>query len=200
MKIRISRQPYPNAKLWYYGHCSLDGVYNFPAKEFGISTVTGSKRTTTGHLVRTSYYNRQDEIKIPKRFYISSRSKLDGNFHNNPYLGAAADDKMKLFSTMFHLCIENSVEPNYFTEKIIDCVRCKTIPIYYGCPNIQDFLDIKGIIRIDEDVSKGIDLINKLTPGLYDELLPTVEENYILAEKFINFPKRLKEFIGMLIK
>ena len=39
----------------------------------------------------------------------------------------------------FSITIENSKSKNYFTEKILDCFACGTIPIYWGCPNIGDY-------------------------------------------------------------
>jgi len=190
----------PKARFWLYGHCSFEGSYLFPTKEFSVSAVTGCKNATIGHQLRLAYYNRQRDIKISRRFYVSSRSKIERNAFSNPFLGGKADDKMKLFDSMFHLCIENSIEPNYFTEKLIDCIRCKTVPIYFGCPNIKNFLNPKGIIKIDSDVDRGIELLNSLSIDLYKALLPIIDENCNLAEKYINFPQRLKNFIGELIE
>ena len=46
----------------------------------------------------------------------------------------------------YSLIIENVQERNYFTEKLVDAVLCRTVPIYWGCPNIGDFMDTSGMI------------------------------------------------------
>lgn len=58
----------------------------------------------------------------------------------------------------FSVVIENVREPNYFTEKLVDAVLCETVPIYWGCPNIDRFLDPEGMILCNsaEDVRNAI--------------------------------------------
>lgn len=40
----------------------------------------------------------------------------------------------------FALCFENIEFPGYVTEKIIDCLVAGLVPIYWGAPDIQDFV------------------------------------------------------------
>jgi hypothetical protein len=76
-----------------------------------------------------------------------------------------------------------------FYKKLIDCFVTGTVPIYYGCPSIGDFFDIRGMIIIDSpnDLYK----IN-ISKELYDSMLPyignnfnTAIDNYLLAENHI---------------
>lgn len=39
----------------------------------------------------------------------------------------------------FNLCFENCVADGYISEKIIDCLKAHTIPIYLGTPNIDKY-------------------------------------------------------------
>ena len=39
----------------------------------------------------------------------------------------------------YSIAIENASMENYFSEKFTDCILSYTIPIYYGCPNIDKF-------------------------------------------------------------
>jgi hypothetical protein len=65
-------------------------------------------------------------------------------------LGSSDSSKIEIFETyMFSIVIENSRQIHYFTEKIIDCLLTKTIPIYYGCPNISDYFDTSGWIILE---------------------------------------------------
>ena len=47
----------------------------------------------------------------------------------------------------FGLCYENMRDaPGYVTEKIFDCMRAGCVPIYWGAPNIPDFVDAEAFI------------------------------------------------------
>ena len=62
----------------------------------------------------------------------------------------------------FSLCIENSHEKNYVSEKFYDCILNDTIPIYYGCSNIKELLPENGYFLID-DIDDLDSIINLLT-------------------------------------
>jgi hypothetical protein len=51
------------------------------------------------------------------------------------------DKKLQVISNYrFVLCFENCSFPGYITEKIFDCFQAGCIPIYYGAPDIKDFV------------------------------------------------------------
>jgi hypothetical protein len=60
------------------------------------------------------------------------------------------------------ICIENSSQKNYFTEKIIDCLLSWTLPVYWGCPNIHDFFPVDSYRLIDINKPEELsDIINQ---------------------------------------
>lgn len=51
------------------------------------------------------------------------------------------EDKIALLNEYkFSICFENCVFPGYITEKIFDCFFAGCIPIYYGAPDITDYI------------------------------------------------------------
>lgn len=57
------------------------------------------------------------------------------------------DDKLQAMSGFkFALCFENCVFPGYVTEKIFDCFFAGCVPIYYGSPDITDFVPAETFI------------------------------------------------------
>ena len=46
----------------------------------------------------------------------------------------------------FALCFENCIFPGYITEKIFDCFLSGCIPIYFGAPDITDFVPSETFI------------------------------------------------------
>lgn len=166
--------------------------YEFPEKDFSVSTLVGGKRMAPGHLLRQKLWFKESRIAAPKRFFISGNHNQGlENYNNNPVLG---DNKAPLFDSQFHICIENVKRQNWWTEKLEDCMQTKTVPIYYGCPNISDWFDTRGMIIVD-GLEEIIDACNSLTPNTYNEMLPYIEDNYQRSMEYANISERLKKYM-----
>ena len=178
-----------NAHMMFFG-TSWVHDYQFVDKKFQVSHLTGHKNYTTGHKIRQKVHYKQDKITIPKDFYISQYGGVE-NFADNKVL---QHSKFPLFDSQFHICIENSQQANCFTEKLIDCFVTKTIPIYYGAPNIEKYFDISGMFIVNsfEDI---IEVCNSLTDEDYSKRLEYVDKNFELAQKYIIIVDNLKEVI-----
>jgi len=168
--------------------------YFFTNKMFKISNITGHKEFTDGHRLRKRIHYKQNEIKTPTDFYISKYGGVE-NFNNNKILG---EKKEPLFDSQFHICIENSKQKNYFTEKLIDCLQTKTIPIYWGCPNIEDFFDINGIFIANsfEDI---VQICNSVDEKTYENKLEIIEKNFNLSKGFATIVDRLEILIKKIL-
>jgi hypothetical protein len=46
------------------------------------------------------------------------------------------------------ICFENSSLPNYLTEKVYNAYSNGTIPIYWGCPNIEEYVNMSSILYL----------------------------------------------------
>jgi hypothetical protein len=179
----------PNAHKYVFGGCWIHPddreKVDISTKTFSVSMLVGTKNMGEGHLYRSVIYTRQKEIdSIPYTFYRSIRTGKIPEITNNPLF--IWDSKYELFRTyQFSIVIENSKQMNYFTEKIIDCFITKTVPIYWGCPNIGEYFITEGMIILDvptfeEFVSK----ISTLTPDTYLKMLPMIEQNYQRALQY----------------
>jgi hypothetical protein len=63
----------------------------------------------------------------------------------------------------YSIAIENSYSDNYFTEKINDCFLAQTFPLYYGCPNLENYFNSDSFIRIDiHNVDRSIGIIKSV--------------------------------------
>jgi len=60
----------------------------------------------------------------------------------------------------FHICIENVISNNYFSEKIVNPLLSNSIPIYYGCKTIDSYFN--NIIKLSGDVSKDIEMLTHI--------------------------------------
>ncbi len=86
----------------------------------------------------------------------------------------------------FSLVIENSRQPNYFTEKIIDCFLQKTIPIYWGAPNIAEFFDKGGVVACStlEDIKRALTALDRT---FYEKRRDAVEKNFQIAKNYADW-------------
>jgi len=88
-----------------------------------------------------------------------------------------------LLDYRYTIVIENDRTSNYFTEKLIDSLVVGTIPIYWGCPNIGDFFDVRGMIVVNslEDIKKAVAL---LTEEEYLSRIDYIKYNYDKAMQY----------------
>lgn len=169
-----------NSVLFPFGSCWIDeSDQEIHKKTKEVSIIASSKNQTFGHKLRHS-------------LIFANILKLDlfGNGYN------PIDNKISgLRDYRFSVIIENEKIDNWFTEKIIDCLVTGTVPIYWGCPNISEYFDIRGFIIINsfEDFSLKKDLFNEDT---YTEMLPFIKINFDLAKKYTNFWFRIEEEIN----
>jgi GR25 family glycosyltransferase involved in LPS biosynthesis len=55
----------------------------------------------------------------------------------------------------FMICFENKSQPYYLTEKLINAYHSGTIPIYWGCPNTHDFVNLDAILYLKPDYTES---------------------------------------------
>jgi hypothetical protein len=190
----------PNAVLFEFGTTwvELDN-YTFPEKKFSVSFVCGDKYYTSGHKLRHKIWYKQKNFTVPLDFYISGNqscaligantlySNIVPNLNNNKTLGSS---KFDLFDSMFHICVENVSKKYYFSEKLIDCLLTKSIPVYLGCTNVNEYFNPEGII-IFKDYKELLEKCNNLTVDDYLKRKEAIKENFEKAKKWINWPERL---------
>lgn len=169
--------------------------YNFNEKKYQVSNLVGNKNITYGHKLRKIVHENQDKILIPKDFYISRF----GGPQPKPFNKVLGGVKNPLFDSQFHICIENTTQSNLFTEKLIDCLITKTVPIFWGCGNIFDFFDTRGFFIV-KDLGDIIDVCNNLKETTYNDMLPYIEHNYKESLKYAdlsgNFKDKLNEILN----
>src|SRR3990167_2703026 len=197
-------QTNPKARLFHFPNTWVKGYE--PRKEFSVSTVVGGKniQTLEGHELRHELWRKKDMITIPKKFYLSGNAKHFHTFvpwNEADYTGQLilGDSKNPLFDSMFHIAIENTSIANFFTEKLIDCFQTRTVPIYYGCRNISDFFNMDGIIDVN-DVEEIVAVCNYLKPGIYDDMLPALNDNFERSIKWCDQMGQLKNGVTFVLK
>lgn len=163
-------------------------------KEFGMGGFISFKcePMLDGYALRMAILRMQDEIKIPGTVF-NFQGKWKGAEHAYPV--ERKDPGMKW---MFHLSIENQREPGWFTEKLIDAIAARTVPLYFGAPDISSFFDIRGMIILE--AGNFLDQINALRPDDYEIRKGFLDRNYEASKQFWNFDHQLAQKCWSAIK
>lgn len=119
-------------------------------KKNRISAVISTKNFLPGHKNRLRFIEKLMESEIS-----SSIDLYGAGFQH-------IDDKYDALKThKYHLAIENDFKYNYWTEKLTDALIGETLPFYYGCPNIFDYLPSGSLIPIDiKDADASIKILS----------------------------------------
>lgn len=88
----------------------------------------------------------------------------------------------------YSVIIENVREPSFFTEKLIDCLLCETIPIYWGAPDIGDIFDLRGMIVVEE-LAAVVTSLETLSEADYQARLEFVRSNRDKASRYADQEK-----------
>jgi hypothetical protein len=106
-------------------------------------------------------------------------------------------DKNKFFvNAKFHIVCENQVMDNMFSEKLLDCFKTYTVPIYYGCSNIEKYFNPQGIVKFNT-IDEFKHVIDTITPDMYQDLMPYMVDNYNRAKLYWekNIYQRIEDMI-----
>jgi len=172
-------------KVFPFGTCRISKNFQKIYTNFEVSFLCGIKNYLPGHNLRQEIYNSLSHIRNMgiKAFYTYP-SGTPGDYGPKDYV----------FNTsQYSIIVENHRNKNYFSEKLIDCLMSDTIPIYWGCSNIEEHFNTKGIIRFDNTN----DLISKLrclTPDIYESKKSIIAENKDIASNYAGSFETLAQF------
>ena len=174
-----------NAILFPFGDCWVpteeQKIHN---KTKLLSIIVSDKKYLHGHQLRHEVMNS-----------IGEKMDIFGRCCN--YIENKGD---ALRDYKFNVCIENLQNTNWFTEKLIDCLRTGTVPIYWGCPNIGDYFNTKGFFIVNS-FEEIVNVVNNLNDEDYISRLVYIKENFDLSVKYSrNIYKRVDDEIQKLIE
>jgi hypothetical protein len=177
----------PNAKLFPIGAVWTQEA-DTSQKKFQVSYLTSDKNICPGHQYRQDIFNclpisweevaekhgRGQDVKTKFRFL----DQLGVTKHKSPpYLPTKRE---MLVPFQYSIVMENCQRQNNFTEKINDACATKTIPLYWGAPNVSSFYNADAIFSWNT-AQDLFDTLNSLTPELYASKQKAIEENYHTA-------------------
>ena len=168
-------------------HTRFSFHLNITSNKWNWSTLLSQNRNYNNDIENKTKFcsftvsNSRPQERINFFKLLSKYKKVDscGKYNNN-IDEPTPDDIDEFYNFMskykFTICFENSRVDYYFTEKLLNAYNSKTIPIYWGCPQLPDFINMKAIVYIDEftekNIYKAIDRVIELNedPEKYKEV------------------------------
>lgn len=187
---------------WLFGYKYSDKKQKYTFEELRSLTVTKTKNIsiiTSSQKMMPGHSQRMHIIESLKRDFPG---QID-------YFGRGicpVDSKSEgILPYRFHICIENSSIPYYWTEKFADSLLGWAVPIYCGCNNISDYFregyltfnydDYPKLKQIVSDILKNpesmyrkyLDGLEKSRNNLIDKenLIPFVIEQFVKSHEFM---------------
>lgn len=164
---------------WYYGYDFVNDAINYtfedlvkmtvPTKSKKISFITSNRIFLPGHISRVRFCEElakrySDFIDFYGKGFYPINDKAEAI---NPYY--------------FSICVENSNIDNYWTEKIADAFLGFSIPVYYGCTNINTYFTENSFISINiKNKKTSFSIIEDLiqnTEVIYKKMFPRMMES-----------------------
>lgn len=159
---------YPQARLFVTGDSFLRQLDQpVSEKRSEVSLIASGKRDLEGHKLRHAVVDQIRAKDVPATIMGSAYAPFEHK-----------EDGLAPFR--YSVVIENIRERSMFTEKIIDACLCRTVPLYWGAPDIAEWFDPDGLI-LCEDVAAFMAALRTLGPDDYARRSDAIEANRQLA-------------------
>jgi hypothetical protein len=103
------------------------------------------------------------------------------------YKGIVPDDNKYNVYAKYKYCFaaENNSEDNYATEKIWEGILCESLCFYWGCPNLEEYLDPQAFVRLPlEDPVSALKIIQQaITEDWWSQRIGVIKQ---MKEKIVN--------------
>ena len=137
---------------------SFEEIENYSTKKHRLLSIVASKhKNAPGHVARNRFIKELkrslgDRVDVFGLGYEPIADKLDAI---GPY--------------RYHIAVENSCIPDYWTEKLSDAFLGRAFPIYSGCPNLDSYFPAGSYERMDiSDPATATEFVAKIIASSID--------------------------------
>jgi len=147
-------------------------------KKDAVSWVTSNSNVNPGHAPRLVLLEMIRQRNMPVDIFGRGIKAITDKFDG-------------LYPYKYTLAVENYSSENYWTEKISDAYLSWTMPIYYGCLNIEKYFPANSFVKIDINApEEAIEIINQtVADKLWDKNRDSIREaRDLVLNKYQLFP------------
>lgn len=178
-------EKYHNIMCWYFNKTYKDLGYEQIQKTKVMSGIVSNLSNLDGHIHRKNFVEN----------YLMGNAWYE---HFGRGYNEISDKSLGLYPYKYTFACENSFEPNYFTEKIIDSFMSETLCFYDGCPNLEEFFNPNSFIRIDvKNPKKSLDIIKEtICRNTWEKQLHYIQNEKEKILKYTNWVECVKGVIN----
>ena len=129
-----------------------------PRKTSDLSVICSASTRLPGHRARLEFVDKL-RARLGDRIDAFGRG-----------MHPVADKAAAILPYRYHVALENTRMPDYWTEKLADAFLGWSFPIYWGCENVGDYFPRDSLIEID--ISKPNEAIDLIETVMSEELGP----------------------------
>jgi GR25 family glycosyltransferase involved in LPS biosynthesis/glycosyltransferase involved in cell wall biosynthesis len=145
LQVRDHRR-YRNSSDWLVGQSYSELLHDAPPhKDRTMAACVSAKYFDPGHVRRIDFLRFLDDKDVDLDIYGSP----DNGFRRWRSTTPPRDKRIALLPYRYYFDAENNSAPNFYTEKIVDCLLAETLCFYWGCPNLDSFFDPRAFIRLE---------------------------------------------------
>jgi len=150
-----------------------------------VAAICSEKNFDKGHLLRNNFiryvgvgFSETDLVDIYGR----------ENYHQfSNYKGPVPEENKYNVYANYKYClgIENNSEHNYATEKLWEAILCESLCFYWGCPNVETYIDRKAFVRLPlEDPPAALQLMQQaIAEDWWSQRIEIIKQ---MKEKILN--------------
>jgi len=120
-----------------------------------MSIILSLKTCAPGHQYRHDFVSKIIQLGLPIDIYGRGSSQ-----YSSPQIMGGFVETEPYENYMFTICIENFQNNHYVSEKVMTPLMFNCTPIYWGCPNINNYFD--GIIGLSGQLNGDIELVQNI--------------------------------------
>jgi GR25 family glycosyltransferase involved in LPS biosynthesis len=186
-----------------------DPMNKIEKKYHYLSSVCSSQYLDPGQKKRIDflkYIEKEKEISID----IYGRDNIH-RFENYKGSLSPLQKERGIMPYQYYFMAENNREYNYITEKLYEPILAECLTFYWGCPNVEDYLNPMAYVQLDLNNFEGSYQIIKrsIEEDLWSKRIQYIrEEKYKILNYYNFFPTvekiitshQLKDYMGKLTK
>ena len=148
-----------------------------------LSSIQSNKCSTEGHKKRQ---------KFLKEFISKHPSKLDlfGGISFSNMTLENNDKANALDPYAYNIAFDNSLYLDYFATQFTDAILSWSVPVFWGCPNLQEYFPDKSYIKFDIDDFSEVDRIVEVLEGdSYEDRIDDLRQvRQLILDKYNLWP------------
>ena len=169
---------YVRSPPYVHFHCGLSydrlAAMRCPVKKSKkIVVITSDLRSLKGHERRLDFISELDRSDLDCEIW----GRGEGLAKFRKYKGFAASKWGVYKDAEFAIVVENSISRDYWSEKIADALLSYVHPLYYGCPNVCNYLPRDSFHGIDIMAPDSVQSIAQYVKNTrFESVLPGIEQ------------------------